>query len=654
MKTLEIFKELNAVSEEDILTRFPKQYDELVCSDTSRDFYDGQKVILFGNPSKIISIHGGKLIRLSVHLENSKEISCVIYSQPFYSRVLKKDYLYYFFGTYKIKQKAVMISSIIRSDNLLVQNRFKPYYSLPSKVSQANFYALVNEIINYRNAYINNIIPSKYINKYKLEERINAFKDVHIPTSLETINRGLRVFKYEEALQYCLYSLYLKKQASLLKKKEFSPIPKDKINEFILSLPYKLTSDQIQAVREIVLDMDSKNVMTRLLEGDVGTGKTIVAFIALYANYLRGGQGVLLTPTSTLAKQHYLNCVNVFKDYPLRIALLDSSLSKRDLNLVLEQIQDGTIDIIIGTHQVFSTNVNYFNLTLVVEDEQHKFGVEQRNSLVNKGVGVDVLSMSATPIPRTLSLIINSDLEVSELKSFPSKVRSVETKVIDASSPLIDKAIKRALEVHRQVFIVAPKIEGSEASNKISANVIYQEMVDKYGEENVMLMTGKTKKDEQDRIYSQFVKGEKLILVSTSLIEVGVDVKDASLMIVYEANYFGLASLHQLRGRIGRSGEGSLALLVYSGEDKEALDKLEFLASHSNGEEIALYDLKLRGGGDLASYRQSGESSLKVANFVNDYQIFIHAKEDANEILENLDNEENQAFFTRVLEGKKK
>jgi len=653
MKDSDIYSALDAVSEEDILLHFPKRYDDMATTDLNSPFTDGQKIVVFGNIGAVSYLQGGKIIRLIAHSENyNQDVSCMIFGQPFYMRVLSKSKKYFFLGSYKEKSKVCMLSSVISKDSILAANRYKPYYALPSKVSQLSFYRLVLNILNNRNEYISDVLPKKSIEKYQLENRFTAFKDVHIPTSYANVRRGLRVFKYEEALKYCLISLYDKKKSSLIKKNNSIRIRKEDINKFIINLKFRLTKDQTESVREIVLDMDSEVVMNRLLQGDVGTGKTIVAFIGIYANYLRCGQSIMLAPTVTLAQQHFARAKDVFKNYPLRIAELDNSLTPRQQKEVIRGLKEGTIDCVIGTQGVFSEAVKYKNLTLAIADEQHKFGVEQRRKLLEKGTGVDFLSMSATPIPRTLSMIINSDINVSFLNEFPSRQRKVLTKRVSSLDPLIDKAIAHALDVRKQVFIVTPKIEKSDKSSRLSSKAVYEQIVLKFGEDNVALLTGQVRKNEQEEIYSAFSSGKKLILVSTSLIEVGVDVQNAALMVIYEANYFGLASLHQLRGRIGRSGEGAMALLVYDGEDKDAIEKLDYLSAHDNGEDIAMFDLLHRGAGDLLSERQAGASILQVANFVSDYKIFECAKQDAAFILDHQSDPENSSYLDYILSDK--
>jgi ATP-dependent DNA helicase RecG len=649
MRTLEIYAKLHADTDEGILTHFPKRYESMAQTDLVFPLADQQKTLFLGRPVHLVSIQGGKIIRFSILTKDNQTVSAVLFGQPFYQRILKSICTYFFFGIYKAKQKAVMISAVLGEDSPLCLNRYKPYYALPHEVSQSAFYNLVLDILRNRGDYLTETLPKEFRQKYQLEDRLSAFKDVHIPVSKENIDRGLRVFKYEEALSYCLNSLYQKKISSQVKKKALKPIDKTKINDFIRGLSFKLTADQTQAIREIILDMDKPTVMNRLLEGDVGTGKTIVAFVAAYANYLRGGQSVLLAPTLTLAEQHFARAQEVFRKTGMCIRLLDNSLAPKEARETEEELEDGECDFAIGTHFLFSDNVVYNNLTLAIEDEQHKFGVAQREKLAAKGEGTDTLMMSATPIPRTLSMIIDSDLDVSILKSFPAQKRTVTTKIVSAEDPLIEKAIRRALEVHKQVFIVAPKIEKSESSSRLSSKAVYEDAVKKYGEKNVALLTGRVQKGQQQTVYRDFATGRKLILVSTSLIEVGVDVTNAALMVIYEANYFGLASLHQLRGRIGRSGEGAMALLVYDGEDEEAKEKLTYLAEHDDGEEVALFDLAHRGSGDLTGERQSGESNLQVANFVNDYKVFECAKADGEEILAHPENPEFSAYLKSVL-----
>ena len=650
MKTSDIYSKLGAEKDEDILSHFPKRYEDLSLTDLSKKFYDNEKVVVLGYYEKMTLVQGGRLIRMNIKTDYySLETPCVIYNQPFYARILKREKKYFFFGIYKNKSKTLMIIQIIADNSLLVQNRYKPYYNLKNGISQGVFYTLVRNLLSAHTDYILPVIPKKYREKYKLEDRVQAYKDVHIPVDINTINRGLRLFKYEEALKYCIKTIYAKKKASVEKKNTTAKIDKIKINEFIKNLNFKLTKDQTKSVVEIVEDMDKTVVMNRLLQGDVGTGKTVVAFIALYANFLRGGQGVLLAPTVALARQHYQTALSIFNIFPLNIQFLENTLTAKQKRDIKSELKKGNVDIIIGTHNVFSDDVIYKNLTLCIIDEQHKFGVKQRQKLLSKGSGLDRLMMSATPIPQTLSRIINSDLDVSFLDEFPFKERRVSTRLVNSTDEIIDREIQRCLTLNKQVFIVAPKIEKGDNSSRKSSALVYEEIAKEFGKDKVALLTGKTIKKEQEQIYSDFANGKKLILVSTSIIEVGVDVQNAGLMIIYAANYFGLASLHQLRGRIGRNGNPALTLLVYDGDDLDATEKLEYLTLHSKGQDVARFDLEQRGSGSLGSEKQSGDSDLQVANFVKDIKIFECAKADALEILSDLKNPENFNYAAKYL-----
>ena len=345
--------------------------------------------------------------------------------------------------------------------------------------------------------------------------------------------------------------------------------------------------------------------------------------------------------------------MKVFASYPIKIAFLaGNSLKAKERREILEGVKSGSIDIIISTNAVLTSEIEFSDLGLSIIDEQQRFGVEQREALVSKGNGNDLLMMSATPIPRTLAQIINADMEVSTLTEFPHGIRNVQTAVVTSVDPSIHKAIQKALDVKRQIFIIAPKIEKG-ANEASSAESIYQDIKERYGSENVQLLHGRIKKDDQDKIISSFVSGEKLILVSTTVVEVGIDVSRACLMIVYDANYFGLSSLHQLRGRIGRSGDFALALLVYDGKNEEALEKLNFLANCNDGLQISQFDLKQRGSGSYSGSAQSGKSELHVCNFVDDLKMFQCAKEDAKEILLHPNDEQNSKYLMHFNMEKK-
>lgn len=655
MNQKELYQALNATSDEDVLRHFPSRYENLSVTPFVNEPRNGQRFVFHGCPSYIrnFSSRGISLIRFKLQI-GFHLIDCMVYNQPFYIQKLtaKKELCFVLY--YSEARKVYMVHSILDIDSYYVMTGIKPVYNLPKNVSQSFFANQVRKILSVpREAnYMLSRVPESLVNRYRLMNEYDAYRCVHLPRNEKDLNDGLRVFKYEEALSYCVRSISDKRKIDALKKDDFRPISHEAVNKFVKSLSYKLTSDQKLAIRDIVLDMEKEKVMNRLLQGDVGTGKTIVAFASLYANYLRRKQGVLMAPTSELATQHYENAKKVFSSYDIKIAFLSGANgNNKETKKLLEELSKGEIDILISTHSAISDRVTFDSLGLAIIDEQQLFGVEQRESLLKKGKSCDILMMSATPIPRTLAQIINADVDVTTLSEFPSGRRNVETKVLNSADPLIHKAIEKALEVKRQVFIVAPKITDGEKGGR-SVEAIYDEMSSRYPDK-VQLLHGKIKKEIQDEIISRFASDVKPILVSTTVIQVGIDVSSACLLIVYDANYFGVSTLHQLRGRVGRSGDFSLALLVYDGDDVEAKEKLEFLSKSSDGLAISQFDMKQRGTGSYGGTSQAGRSELMVCNFVDDLKMFECAKEDARNILSYPQVKENSDYLKSLDPDKK-
>ena len=439
----------------------------------------------------------------------------------------------------------------------------------------------------------------------------------------------------------------IKEENKSLQKIKKEPIDLSSCDEFISSLPYKLTKDQIEASKEIIEDMNQSSLMYRLLQGDVGTGKTLVSFIALFANFKRGDQGALMAPTDALARQHYENAKKLFKETKLKVTLLVGSTPLSEKRRIYEDISDGLIDIVIGTHALFAKAVKYNSLGLVIIDEQHRFGVNQRKALMDKGEHADLLMMSATPIPRSLALSIYGDLEISTLYMFPNVKRDVTTKIVNSEDKRIFDVVDKALSKNQKVYIVAPLIEFNE-NDKYSVEKLYARYLLRY-KEKVGLLHGKMKQNEKEMVLDSFTNGSVDILVSTQVIEVGIDVKSATVMVIYDANSFGLASLHQLRGRIGRDGSKSICLLAVDNlEDKE---KLEILTTSNDGFEIAEKDLALRGPGELVGIRQSGIPDFRYLNMIDDIKIFVVARDDARKIIANKNKEEYRYLLSHCLKS---
>lgn len=579
--------------------------------------------------------------------------SFIIYNQMFYLNRIATGKTLFIVGRYSARFKSIVVSAVYELSSWFVQSEIKPFYRLPGGIGQSYFMNVIDNILHSSlMQYIGNNVPDEFVKKYRLIPRRQAFKIVHQPDGKKQLQEGLRTFKYEEALAYCMKMEVNKRLRSIYKKGAHLSIDRNKMNALVKKLPFSLTKDQIQCTKEIMDDMDSSNVMFRILQGDVGTGKTAVALLSLFANTIRGGQGVLFAPTTSLAIQHYKNALSFYSGFNVKVGLLISNLKQSQKKKLLEELACGDIDVLISTQAGIEKGVTFKKLTLSVIDEQQQFGVDQRMTMMKKGDYVDTLMMSATPIPRTMSRIVFGDLDISELKEFPKGItRHVDTKVVNSQSQLISKAINRALEIKRQVFVVVPRIDGDEEdeSNKLSAKEVYDDYVKEYGEDKVQLLHGRMKKDDQNEVLNKFRNNEKPILISTSIIEVGVDVQEACLMIIYSANYFGLSALHQLRGRVGRNGKNGLTLLVYDGDDDQAIDKLNYLATHTDGFDISQYDLKSRGAGDWAGTDQSGHDGLSVINFDKDRKIFECAMEDAKEILDNANSNEGFNLYKKKI-----
>ena len=436
---------------------------------------------------------------------------------------------------------------------------------------------------------------------------------------------------------FSLKNQLIRESNKSLSKIKKEPIDLDICAPFIDSLPYKLTEDQETAAREIIEDMNQSGLMYRLLQGDVGTGKTLVCFVALFANYLRGDQGALMAPTDALARQHYANALKLFKNTKLKVALLLGSTPASEKKQIKQDLKEGYIDLIIGTHALFTKDTNYSSLGLVVIDEQHRFGVNQRIALASKGEHADLLMMSATPIPRSLALTLYGDLDISTLYTFPSTKRDVKTIIVNTEDEKIFKAVDYALSNDKQAYVIAPLIDFSE-DGRFSVEQLYARYVLRY-RAKVGLLHGKMKQEEKEEVLNKFYNGDIKILVSTQVVEVGIDVKNANTMIIYDATNFGLASLHQLRGRIGRDGSKSFCLLATNEEDT---DKLNILTQSEDGFVIAEEDMKQRGPGELTGTLQAGMPDFAFLNVVDDYKIFVVARDDAKEILKNKDEKKYQ------------
>ena len=630
----------------DVINHLPRRYDDYSYS-LEKDLKDKQRLVLFGKVisiPKLVRARGIDVLTFDFMSQSRKYYKVVFFNQPYLAKTLKIDEEYSLIGTFNLKRNEVDGQKIIKG-KVPTEERLKPVYSLPAGFQNYLYANLVKKSLEEVKGQIFSTVPYDYLNKYRLVNKEVALNWAHNPKSPEEIRQALRHLKYEEALLFSLKNQLIRESNKSLSKIKKEPIGVDICAPFIDSLPYKLTEDQLVASQEIIEDMNQSSLMYRLLQGDVGTGKTLVSFIALFANHLRGDQGALMAPTDALARQHYANALKLFKNTKLKIALLLGSTPASEKKQIKEDLKEGYIDIIIGTHALFTKDTIYSSLGLVIIDEQHRFGVNQRIALASKGEHADLLMMSATPIPRSLALTIYGDLDISTLYSFPSTKRDVTTEVVRSDDDKIFETVDRALENDKQVYVIAPLIDFSE-DERFSVEQLYARYVLRY-KAIVGLLHGKMKQDEKEEALDKFYRGEIKILVSTQVVEVGIDVKKANTMVIYDATHFGLASLHQLRGRIGRDGSKSYCLLASNEDDT---DKLEILTRSEDGFAIAEEDMKQRGPGELAGVKQSGIPDFSFLNIVDDYKIFVVARDDAKDILKQKDNKHYQWLIKRATQ----
>ncbi len=618
----------------DVLNYLPYRYEDFAYTD-EKSLEDHQRVVIAGrlvsNP-KLVRTPKIDIITFYFVSNNNNFYAIKIFNRSFYSKVLNLQDTFTFSGIYNASKKEISVINIIKGE-IEKNDRFRPIYHLSNKIKSATYCNLVKRSLEAMKGHIDNILPLRIQNKYRLLSHEDAINQIHFPKSEEEISNALRTLKYEECLEYCINNLMVRKENMIFKDRKFNLIDPKKINDFVKQLSFKLSFDQLQAIKEIILDMNDAKLMYRLLQGDVGTGKTIVALCALYGNYLRHQIGAFMVPTDALARQQYEEAKKILEPFGMRIALFIGSLTPKEKKDNYELLRNGKIDLAVGTHALFSKDVVYPSLGLVVIDEQHKFGVNQRNMLASKGDGSDLLLMSATPIPRTLSMALYADLDVSSLTMFPFKKRDVKTKVITKDDEILKKTIDYCLRHDKRIFIVAPKIKESEEDDN-SVEKIYETYHSRF-KDQVGLLHGKLTAQEKVEVLKQFKDGELKFLVSTTVIELGINVPSAGAIIIYGASSFGLATLHQLRGRVGRDGEIAFCILIKDcDDDEEALERLKYLESTENGYDIAEFDMKSRGPGDIVGVNQSGFPSFSCLNLISDYRMFDYALKDAKEILE--------------------
>lgn len=637
-KRQQALAELGIESIESLLTYYPFRYEDVQQRQLA-EIQDQEKVTLKGTvvSPAVMSRFGYKKTRLQFRMMQDRDVFQVsFFNQPYLKDkiILSEEIVVY--GKWDAKRKALTGMKIFGSGK---QDSFAPVYHVSKKIRQATLQDLIKQAFAQFGEQIEEILPVQLVDKYRLMERKQAIYAMHFPDDMDTYRQAKRRVVFEE---FFLFQMKLQglKQAE---KAEVNGLclsyDAKQLKAFIQKLPFELTDAQKRVTNEICADLKSPKHMQRLLQGDVGSGKTIVAAIALYATITAGFQGALMVPTEILAQQHMESFVSLFAAMDVTVALLTGSTKTKERKHILAGIKDGSIDILIGTHALIQEDVDFAQLGLVITDEQHRFGVNQRKVLREKGWKPDVLFMTATPIPRTLAITAYGEMDVSLIDELPKGRIPIETRWV--RPPQLDTVLhwaKKELAKGHQMYVICPLIEESEMLDVQNAQKIYEELKEFFEPINAVgLLHGKMKPSEKEQVMEQFKENQTQILVSTTVIEVGVNVPNATLMIIIDADRFGLAQLHQLRGRVGRGVSASYCILVANPKNEVGKERMKVMTETTNGFVVSERDLALRGPGEIFGQRQSGLPEFLIADIVEHATVLEVAKQEAESIWQQKD-----------------
>ncbi len=639
-----IFNKMDIYTVEDLINYFPYKY-LFICFKELKNLEDNESAFvkaLILTPPKVYYIRRN-FNYLSFMVKISEfEVNVKIFNRAFMQNNLKVGREIVLVGKYD-KIKNSFLASDIRFN--LENNKIEPKYHLVSGLKE-NFLVKAIDTILTSKINFNDYVPNEYNEKYNLISKKEALNYIHKPNNTEEIKKAKLKLIYEEFFNYTfkINALKLKNKKVLGIKRN---IDQDKVDSFLSELPFKLTTDQLQTITEIIKDLNGEERMNRLVLGDVGSGKTIVAIVSILANYLSGYEAAFMAPTEILAKQHYETIKGYLNN--LNIVLLTGHLKKKEKLQIYDQIKEGKIDLVIGTHALINDNVIFKKLGLVIIDEQHLFGVKQRNALQEKGeIKPDVLYLSATPIPRSYALCLYGDLDLSMIKTKPNKRKEVKT-IIKTEKEIKDCLYKMLEEIKlgHQVFVVSPLINDEEEKNEINSVVKLKEKLELAFQNKIeiAIIHGKMKQNEKDQIMEDFLNKKIKILISTTVIEVGIDIPNATMMVIFNAERFGLAALHQLRGRVGRNDLQSYCYLISNQDNK----RLKVMEESNDGFYISEKDFEQRGQGDLFGVRQSGDIIFKIASIQNDSKILLQASKDSMDYLVN-HKYKNNSYYEKILE----
>ncbi len=643
-KTIELLYEANIYNLNDLIEYYPYRYQFVIPQNLKEA--DFNKVITIN--ARIVETGKVSYVKKNLNIlrfkviVNDNVISVVIFNRAFLSRNLKVNQDIILTGKYD-ENKRIFVASNLKF-GMLTKTQIIPVYHKIKGIREATFLKIVKEAFNECDFV--DYVPSYLQEKYQFISKKQASYQLHFPKTEEEITLARQRLVYEELFVFLfkIQMLKIMKNEGVMVEKNFS---KEKIEKFICGLPFKLTKDQLNGINDGLADFALKKRMNRLLLGDVGSGKTIVAVVLMYANFLAGYQSAFMAPTEILAVQHFYSVNNFMKKYDVVVELLVGSMSKKEKDKVLERVLNGEVDILIGTHAILNENLHFKNLGFVITDEQHRFGVKARNNLQEKGVKPDVLFMSATPIPRTYALTLYGDMDTTIIKEKPNGRKEVITKIVkETDLKIVLYHVLKEIKMNHQVYVVAPMIIDNNDSELKNVNLLAEKFKLAFNDKvPIGILHGKLSSKEKDDVMNKFKNGELKILISTTVIEVGVDVKDATTIIIFNAERFGLATLHQLRGRVGRNDLQSYCYLICNNDVK----RLQVLEESNDGFYISEKDFEMRGEGDLFGERQSGDMAFRIADIRKDYEILLKAK---NDVMEWINKKEYQKVpsFQKIME----
>ena len=652
-KRVQILHELGLYTTDDLLMYYPYRY-EVITTSAFSDWKIKDKVWFEGEVVQLPrSWRKGRLVTTTFQVRFQEQILTItIFNRP-WAKSLNLNQILTIQGVYQGNCKVTAMSYDTKS--LVEHAPITPIYSIKDGIRQKTLQTIIHSVLNQLHDEIIDDIPEEFRQAYRLLPLKLAYRCIHIPSSMNEVQAAVRTLKYAEFLRFFTAIQLMRSTEGIRITKKPKIFSSKKIQQAIQSLSFEMTADQRDTLEKILYDMGSTHAMYRLVQGDVGCGKTVVATLALYAAFLSGYQAAMLAPTEILARQHYQSVNEVLAPFGVKTEVLYSALSSAKKNEILKDVASGKIDILIGTHSMIQDSVTFHKLGLTIADEQQRFGVAQRKALKQKGEQVDFLLMSATPIPRTLAASLFGDMDVSTIETMPAgRITPFTTLIKENSFRTVLEDVKRLLISGRQLYVICAAVDENEeyhARNVYDTMESIQKLFPQY---KVACLHGRMSTDEKQAIMQAFHDNDIQILVSTTVVEVGVNVVNATGMIIYDADRFGLSQLHQLRGRIQRGSEQGYCWLLTASQDERVLQRLEVLVKSNNGFEISYEDLRLRGPGDILGTRQSGVPDFILGNIVEDTAMINQARKDALKVMESADNPDYHILLETVRKRNEK